>query len=578
VTSPRILVVDDDEDLRTLIARALRADGSRQIEGVRSAAAAKEVLAQRDFDVVITDLAMPDEDGLSLMRWSQEKRPGASWIVLTGHGSLDAAILALQLGAFDFLTKPLPGVEPLRHAVENALAQRRLVSERDRLDTALRERVAQLEEACRLLRHQADTMQADLHRAGIIQRALLPSAAPRLSDFHVRALYRPSENVGGDLYDVVRLDDRCVALLLADAAGHGLCAAMLAVLFRSQLPLVDCDSGLPREPRDVLGAANRALCDALPSPGLFLTAAYCVLDTQTREAVIASAGHPPLLWRRQRHGIERILHTGPALGIHRDADFAQQRIDLDPGDSLLFYSDGLYERFVGDGAAGSASGRIAAAIQDDSDLEGLFETARLPETRQDDLTLLLLAAMPGVSQLDNGAPPALPPSSPEPPSAGAAIQIGDDGTRICVSIEERGDWCQSAAFETECAVAFEAGRHVMIDLALCRTLDSTFLGTIHQLCQLADRAGVEFRLQGVTPAVEALFEELGMALVMDHIVPRMLPLPTRMRPLAGEPERSARALLMLRAHEGLAALSDRNRREFDPLIAQLRREVAALTR
>lgn len=578
MTPLRILIVDDDEDLRALIARALRADDSRQIEGVRSAAAAKEVLAQRDFDVVITDLAMPDEDGLSLMRWSQEERPGASWIVLTGHGSFDAAVEALQLGAFDFLTKPLPGVEPLRHAVENALAQRRLVSERDRLDAELREHVEQLEEACRLLRNQADTMQADLHRAGIIQRALLPGAAPKLADFHVRALYRPSENVGGDLYDVVRLDDRRVALLVADAAGHGLSAAMLAVLFRSQLPLVDCDSGLPLEPRDVLGAANRALCDALPAPGLFLTAAYCVLDTETREAVIASAGHPPLLWHRRRRGIERILHTGPALGIHRDADFAQQRIDLEPGDDLLLYSDGLYERFDGDSGAGSASDRIAAAIRDGSDFEALFETAQRPEKQQDDLTLLLLAATPGASQLDNGAPPPLPPPAPEPPSGRAGILIGEEGTRVCVSIEERGDWCQSAAFEAECAVALEAGRPVMVDLALCRTLDSTFLGTIHQLCQLADRVGLEFRLQGVTPRVEALFEELGMALVMDHIVPRMLPLPTRMRPLAGEPERSARALLMLRAHEGLAALCDRNRREFDPLIAQLRREVAALTR
>jgi sigma-B regulation protein RsbU (phosphoserine phosphatase) len=576
--SPRILIVDDDEDLRTLITRALRADDARQIEGVQSAAAAKEVLAQRDYDVVITDLAMPGEDGLSLMRWSQEKRPGASWIVLTGYGTFDAAVEALQLGAFDFLVKPLPGVEPLRHAVENALAQRRLVAERDRLDAELRVHVEQLEEACRLLRNQADAMRADLHRAGIIQRALLPSAAPKLADFHVRALYRPSEKVGGDLYDVVRLDDRRVALLVADAAGHGLSAAMLAVLFRSQLPLVDRDSGLPREPRDVLGAANRALCDTLPAPGLFLTAAYCVLDLQTREATIASAGHPPLLWRRRLRGIERILHTGPALGLHRDADYAQKRIDLEPGDGLLLYSDGLYERFEGDGGAGASSGQIAAAIEDDPELEKLFDTARRPEAQQDDLTLLLLAATPGPSRLDNGAPPPLPVPAPEPPSRGAEILMGDDGARACVSIEERGDWCQSATFQTQCALALEAGRHVMVDLALCRYLDSTFLGTLHQLCELADRAGLEFRLQGVTPEVEALFEELGMRLVMDHIVPRMLPLPTRMQPLAAEPERAARALLMLRAHEGLAALSERNRREFDPLIAQLRREVAALSR
>jgi hypothetical protein len=119
----------------------------------------------------------------------------------------------------------------------------------------------------------------------------------------------------------------------------------------------------------------------------------------------------------------------------------------------------------------------------------------------------------------------------------------------------------------------------MVDLSLCRLLDSTFLGTIHLLCESADHADVEFRLQGVTPEVEGLFQELGMANVMEHIVPRMLPLPTTMVPVgASLADPSTRALLLLRAHEGLAALSDRNRQEFDPLVAQLRQELATLSR
>jgi serine phosphatase RsbU (regulator of sigma subunit)/anti-anti-sigma regulatory factor len=585
---PSILIVDDDEDVRELLVTALRVDEPRLIEEAATAEEAKQRLARRAFAVVITDLSMPGEGGLSLMHWSQEHCAGPCWIVLTGHGTFDTAVEALQLGAFDFLSKPLRGVEPLRNAVRNALAQQRLLAERDRLhaeleesNTRLRGHVEQLERACRLLREQADTIRADLIRAGIIQAALLPRAVPKLGDFHVHALYRPSHNVGGDLYDVIRFDDRHAGLLVADAAGHGLSAAMLAVLFRSQLPFVSPDSPLPLQPREVLAAANRALCEALPARGLFLTAAYCLLDTETRRAVVASAGHPPALVLRRRGGIERLFHSGPALGLAPDADFSELEIALEPGDRILFYSDGLYPKLPAtDGPPVEA---VAAALQErDGDgadlLRGLARSPAVDEradaVQEDDITLLMLTAAPGTSVLDNGT--LQPQAAPPPAPSESRILRGEMTRRTALCIQGRGDWNRSAAFHAECTAAIEAGRDVMLDLALCRQLDSTFLGTIHLLCELADQADVEFRLQGVVPAVEKLFEELGMDTVMDHIVPCMLPLPTRMEPLSetrGDafPEGS----LVLQAHESLAALSDRNREEFDPILALLRREVRA---
>jgi serine phosphatase RsbU (regulator of sigma subunit)/anti-anti-sigma regulatory factor len=586
-----ILIVDDDEDFRQLLIRALREEEPRHIEEASSAAEARAILARRPFDVVITDLSMPEEGGLSLMQWSQAHCPGPSWIVLTGYGTFDTAVKALQLGAFNFLSKPLRGVEPLRKTVRNALAHHHLLAERDSLhgelqesNTQLREHIEQLEEACHLLREQGDTIRADLHRAGIIQRALLPHAAPRLSGFHVHALYRPSQNVGGDLYDVAQVDDRHVALLIADAAGHGMSAAMLAVLFRGQLPFADPDSRVPHDPCDVLRVVNRSLCEGFPAPGLFLTAAYCLRDTESRQATVASAGHPPVLWLRQRGEMERIFHTGPALGLYPGADFTQKEIVLEAGDRLLLYSDGLHQRFPGDD--GSPSDKIAAALQREAErgpgtLQRLLALSQAPEEEageglEDDVTLLMLTATSATSVFDNGEPQPLP--TPLLPHSRVEILVGADAVRTTLSIQGRGGWTQSAAFHAECAAAIEQGRMVMIDLTLCQHLDSTFLGTIHLLCDLAERADVEFRLQGVMPPVEDLFVELGMERVMDHIVPRMLPLPTQMEPLgSGEPDRSDQALLMLRAHEGLAALSDRNRREFDPLVALLRQEVAALT-
>ncbi len=555
-----------------------------------SAAEAKASLLKRPYDVVITDLSMPDEGGLNLMQWSEEHCPGCAWIVLTGHGSFDTAVKALQLGAFDFLEKPLAGVEPVRNAVRNALEQQRLRADRDRLHAELREtnarlqeHVGELEQAYRLLREQADNIGADLHRAGVIQRALLPQVAPRLPGFQIHAVYRPSHGVGGDLYDVVPLDDRRAVIVVADAAGHGLSAAMLAVLFRSQLLFVDPDSRGALRPRDTLQAVNRRLCEEFPAPGLFLTAAYCLLDTESRSLTVASAGHPPLLLLRRSGAVERIFHTGPALGLYPDAEYAQQDVVLDLGDRMLLYSDGLYASLPEDGR--SPSEKIAAVLEANGHgpevLERLWAGSQLPsagrdEAPEDDVMLLMLDATPGTSRLDNGTLRPLPEAAP--PRTSFEILVGSDSGRTTFSIQGSAEWARSAVFHARCVAAMEAGRGVVIDLTLCQCLDSTFIGTIHELCERAERAGLEFRLQGVTPRVEELFEELGMKRVMERIVPRMLPLPTRMEPLVGETDMRSQALRVLRAHESLAGLSERNRQEFDPLLAQLRRELAAPSR
>jgi anti-anti-sigma regulatory factor len=189
------------------------------------------------------------------------------------------------------------------------------------------------------------------------------------------------------------------------------------------------------------------------------------------------------------------------------------------------------------------------------------------------VTLLLLDVTPGASQLDNGD--LIPLPAPAPASTGCEILVGSDPHRAVFSIQGRGAWEHSAQFHAECAAAIAAGRAVLIDMTLCQFLDSSFLGALHELSERAEEADVELRLQGVTFAVEDLFSELGMTGVMDHVVPRMLPLPTRMEPLARAVDARARASFTLRAHEKLAGLSDRNRREFAPLLAALRRGVAA---
>jgi sigma-B regulation protein RsbU (phosphoserine phosphatase) len=584
-----ILVIDDDDRVRRVLVRTLRTGEPSEIVDVSTPSAARQQLSQRAFDVVITDLSMPEEDGISLMQWGKAQHPDASWIVLTGYGTVSAAVSALQMGAFDFLLKPLEMAQ-LVNSVRNALAYTRLVGDRRRLldeleesNQQLTEHVRQLEVVCELLSEQAETIQADLQRAALIQQALLPRLLPEIPGLCVQSLYRPSQIVGGDLYDVVQLDESRVGVMIADVAGHGLSAAMLAVVFRHQIPMLLPNSRTPNSPAEALAAVNSALLRRFRVPGLFITAAYCVIDYEKGNMRVATAGHPPLILQRANGVIERVYHTGPALGLYPDARYAEQEIPLHVGDRVFLYTDGIYDHLE-DGTPPyrqDLDALLRGEPRFDHDLLQKFlgdpasSGTTLGDSVEDDVTMVMLTYGDHESRIDNGEPLPIPPTSISTEYREAEILTGNDLVRTSLSIHGKASWTESAAVFEACDALIGAGKDMLLDFALCECMDSTFLGTIHELIDRAEKAGIELRLQAVSPALEDLFVELGMTQVMEHMVPTLLPLPNQMsRLVATDGSKQSQAQRVLRAHERLAELGERNREKFNPLIAQLRKEIA----
>jgi anti-anti-sigma regulatory factor len=187
-------------------------------------------------------------------------------------------------------------------------------------------------------------------------------------------------------------------------------------------------------------------------------------------------------------------------------------------------------------------------------------------------------ASPGTSSFDNGEAPAIPLATSPTRDHGCEIMVGSSAQRLTVSVRGRATWMYSGALHDACLEAIDDEKDITVDLTLCQHLDSTLLGTLHELATRAYNAKLEFRLQGVAPPVEALFAELGMERMLDHMVRITLPLPRQMSTLTPtDPDAHARWLRILRAHESLAGLNDRNCREFDPLLQILRKEVEGLS-
>ena len=465
----------------------------------------------------------------------------------------------------------------LQIIVRNALERRQLERERQRLHDELAESHRMLAQQVRELEASSDAMQRDLRRAEIIQRVLLPNEPPPLDGLCLHTVYRPGRFVGGDMYNVVRLTDRYLAFYVADATGHGVSSAMLSVLFHRKLVLTDQQTGAPLSPEHVLATVNRSICAERMAPGLFLTAAYCLLDTATNHATIALAGHPPAMLHHEDGSVQTFQRTGPALGLTADAVYRDEAFVVQPGDRLLLYTDGLMD-IVPDAAAARALLESLLNIRDqggDAILTQLADAAHgAAEARdddRDDVTLLLLEARAGASRFDNGASKAVGSVSSGNGRA-AVVFYGESESRSFLVVRGRGNWMSADAFHGAVASLLDEGVPVVVDLSECEYLDSTFLGTMHEL---SGRVGthVKLELQNVSPAVRALFEELDMHRVIASIRAEALPVPeTRQMATVGEEEGPHARIL--HAHESLATLSDRNQERFRSVVDAMRAQGA----
>jgi phosphoserine phosphatase RsbU/P len=438
----------------------------------------------------------------------------------------------------------------------------------------LRRTAKELRSAVQILEGQADLIERDLHRAEIIQRSLLPAEAPDLANFNVRTLYRPGHTIGGDLYDVVSINDRHLALVVADASGHGVSAAMLSVLFKNHMHLQDAATHIAYQPGWALTRINASLRANPPAPGVFVTTVYCLLDTQERRLVVGSAGHPPLLLLRADGSVETIEHTGPALGLDSNAQYSEHVIYLHPDDQLLLYTDGLLDI----GQQEKDIEDIARTLRDVKHHEHPLEQLLLAFTggliRQDcdDVTMVLLSASPGESgfNLSSDALDLTPMAAEAQPT----IHFTETGDGTLFVVAGRMTWLYGQPLFDAAIAAVDGGRNIIIDLGNCEYMDSTLLGTLHELLDQAQQASRTLTLQNVAEPLEDSFRELSMQGILDCIDKTPVDLPAHLVALDLQATHGTRQQQrLLKAHEMLAELSDENREQFRGVVQALRSEL-----
>jgi serine phosphatase RsbU (regulator of sigma subunit)/ketosteroid isomerase-like protein len=242
-------------------------------------------------------------------------------------------------------------------------------------------------------RIQRERVEQELHVAHRIQQASLPREIPTLEEWQINPYYQPAREVGGDFYDFFELEDGRLGIVVGDATGKGVPAALVMASARSMLRAVAQASN---SPGDVLRRVNDPLTTDIP-PNMFVTCFYATLDPKSGSLTYANAGHDLPYLRRRDGGCKELRARGMPLGLMPGMSYEEKEIVLDAGEAALFYSDGLVEAHDPEGEMFGFP-RLRALIVEHGEerslgdilLEELYSFVGEGWEQEDDITLLTL--------------------------------------------------------------------------------------------------------------------------------------------------------------------------------------------
>lgn len=325
----KILSVDDEQDLEALLTQYFRRKirkGEYEFSFAHNGLEAlKLILEHPDFDIILSDINMPEMDGLTLLTKINEMRnPAMKCIMVSAYGDMDNIRTAMNHGAFDFAMKPID-MEDLERTIQKAVEQISFIKK------------AQAEHS------QLEEIQYDLNVAREIQQSILPKvfpAFPESAPFDIYATMNAAKAVGGDFYDFFMVDEHHLGFTIADVSDKGVPAAIFMAISRT---VIRATALRQHSPATCLSESNNLLCNESVN-GMFVTVFYAILNIHTGDVVYSNGGHNRPVWIRKGGTAEMLPVTGSmALGVMPGLPYQERTIHLEPGDSLFLYTDGISE-------------------------------------------------------------------------------------------------------------------------------------------------------------------------------------------------------------------------------------------
>lgn len=326
----KILSVDDEMDLELLLTQYFRRQirkGEYEFSFAHNGVEALTMLLKnKDYDIILSDINMPEMDGLTLLtRINEMQNPALKCIMVSAYGDMGNIRQAMNNGAFDFATKPID-LDDLSVTIEKAIQQIAYIRQMEK------EHV------------QLEGIKGDLAVAREIQQAILPRIFPPFPEYKdqldIAASMEAAKDVGGDFYDFFRIDNSHIGFVIADVSGKGIPASIFMAVSRTLIRATGIRGGSPAE---CLEYSNNLLAKESVNC-MFVTVFYGIYDLNTGDITYCNAGHnPPYILKQNGQIKELPMSKDMMVGVFEDVTYTNETLHLDKGDILLMFTDGVNE-------------------------------------------------------------------------------------------------------------------------------------------------------------------------------------------------------------------------------------------
>ncbi|MCX7679536.1 MAG: fused response regulator/phosphatase [Spirochaetes bacterium] len=305
-----ILIVDDEEQVRTFMRSLLEENGYEAMEA-EDGYAAINILNRVRVDLIMLDMQMPKMDGIEFLHYIRKhKITLAPVLMLTASYDKARMLECYKLGVYDFITKP-EEVEIMLKRIENGIKIGELI-------------------------HFHDFIQLELETAKKFQKYIYPEPSMHAHSMKIDVLFRPLSDIGGDFYDYIKFRDERIIFCVADISGHSISAAMYIAMLKMMFRRAIRDS---EQPGEILTLLNREISENLPTE-TFVTMFCGLYDPKKNTLHYANAGHP-LPYIVINREIAELKEHDQFLGPIKNSHFATYEVSTIGWDGMLIYTDGV---------------------------------------------------------------------------------------------------------------------------------------------------------------------------------------------------------------------------------------------
>lgn len=323
--TPKILVVDDEPDLELLIKQKFRKeikDGKYNFRFAGNGVEAlKKLDEEKDIELVLTDINMPEMDGLTLLTKIKElNNPLLHSVIVSAYGDMLNIRTAMNGGAFDFIVKPIDFSDfeiTIKKALDYLSAFKKALKSRDELIVVRKE----------------------LEEARTLQLSMLPNTIPQINEVDFAVHIKTATEVGGDYYDFSIKNDDSVNVAIGDATGHGMRAGIMVAVMKTLFITNSTHHDLD----DFFKLANKAI-KSLNLGRMMM--AFAMLDIKSNRIQFINAGMPPIfVYKKLNNTIVEYENQSMPIGAISNSSYNITEFEVNSGDAILILSDGLPELF-----------------------------------------------------------------------------------------------------------------------------------------------------------------------------------------------------------------------------------------